>query len=208
MTEQVDFEMALSPQFFCEFEIDVAQWKGKFEERLALPALCRILGEEEFAKVFFAWAPEGLYFFVHATSSPWKVAYPNFETGDALELFIDTKNLKSVRTTHRFAHHFVFLPERVEGISAKEITRFRSEDRHELCACNDVEVETKKTREGYEMKIHIPASSLTGYEPDVGSFLGFCYRIHRAGGRPQHFGLALKGPLEFHPYLWSSVKLS
>jgi len=207
MTKPTDFEMTCSPQFFCQFQIDGAPWSGTFEEKHVLPSLCRLLGENEFAQVSFAWAREGLYFLIDADSDSLKVSWPNFSEGDAVELFIDTKNLKNVHTTHRFVHHFVFLPEHVEGLSAKEITRFRSEDRHEACACSDLEVVTKKTEKGYGMKIHIPAKCLVGYEPDAGSFLGFCYCIHRSGGRPQHFGLALKSPLEFHPYLWSSFKL-
>ena len=196
-------ELQIDPEHFFAFEIDCSQSLKQ------LPCPQELFGHESFAKVFMSWNEEGLSWKVQvALTKDIEVAYPQIREGDSFELFIDTRDVKQARTTHRYCHHFFFLPERFEGISRGEITKFRTEDTHEHCQVADLELETVLQKSCYQMNIFIPKSALCGYDPQEGAYLGFCYRLCRSDGALQLFGFPNDEiSIEKYPYLWSRVCL-
>src|SRR3990167_1768566 len=82
----------------------------KMQRSFLLPNTTALLSEESFAQVAFAWNEEGLYVALFSSLPFQGCAYPHYETGDAFELFVDTRDLKTVTTLTRFCHHFLFLP--------------------------------------------------------------------------------------------------
>lgn len=176
--------------------------------RFTLPDTSAWLGEERFADIAIAWNESGLFIDVHVDKAFEEAAYPRFEEGDAVELFFDTRDLKTAGFATRFCHQFLFLPQAVQGIQAQELTHFRTEDTHPLCDAADLHVETTFGKKDYEMQIMIPAHCLCGYDPASFDRIGFTYRIHRFKGRPQHFALTSHHfSIEQHPRLWASFKL-
>lgn len=194
-----DFEGRISPEFFVNFECDVPEFKGKFEKRHFLPKLSELMGGEDFAEVAAAWNELGLHFLVQVDAS--------MHESNSVEIFVDTKNLKTAKTTHRFQHRFMFYPERHEGIQAKEATLFRTEDRHVLAHPDDFEVKVRPTSKGYEMAIFIPEKCLTGNLPEKGGLMGFTYRINREKGASQLFGFSEGAKFDIYPYMWPAIKL-
>ena len=138
-----------------------------------LPDTSPLLGETAFADVAFCWNEEGIV--VEATvHQPFEEAsYPRFREGDALEVFIDTRDLKNAGFITRFCHHFVVLPQEVQGIRALEVTRFRTEDSHPLCDPTELHVQSVFDKKSYWLQFHIPASCLHGYDPGHFDRLGF-----------------------------------
>ncbi|MGE0197611.1 MAG: hypothetical protein AB7N99_09670 [Simkaniaceae bacterium] len=166
-----------------------------------LPDTTGLLVEEKFADLAVSWSPEGLSFTAQVKKIP--------EEGDYLELFIDTRDLKTTNSITRFCHHFLFYPEEVEGVQALEVTRFRGEDKHELADSSLFIVDTTVKRASYEMEIGIPQEALHGYNPSEFKRLGFCYRFVRKEGAPQHFGISSRFfALEKHPELWATLELT
>jgi len=165
-----------------------------------------LLGEEKFAQVALAYSDEGIYAAVFVDKPVERVEWTSFARGDAVELFFDTRDVKTALCATRFCHHFLFLPQ--EENPARELTHFRTEDTHPLCDPLDLSVETKKEKKAYTMQIFIPAQCLHGYDPIPGSRIGFTYRIHRAGGRPQHYAAASSHfMIEQSPRLWATLFL-
>jgi hypothetical protein len=152
-----------------------------------------------------AWSHDGLHLLVEARDFERKpVTQENSsEPPLSFELFIDTKNLKNARTTHRFCHHFLFHSERVEGVMAKEITRFRTEDTHALCSSEELEVKVKTKKDSHTMELFIPEKCLVGYQPEKGQSIGLSYCVKADDGRTQHFG-AESMQMDFRPYLWTT----
>lgn len=179
--------------------------KGKTH---VLPDLTPLSAEERFAEVSAGWNEEGLLFLIKV-SKPFEEAFlPRFEQGDAFELFIDTRDMKNAGFLTKFCHQFVFLPQAIDEIQAQEITRFRTEDKHELCNPSDLKVETQISRKSYALKIFIPSQCLHGYDPTTFKKLGFTYVVHRFGNDPQHFSLSSKYmAIEQNPSLWASLRL-
>lgn len=165
--------------------------------------------EERFATVALAWSDAGIFASVFVDKPFEEAFYPRFSEGDAIELFFDTRDLKTAGFATRFCHQFVFLPQAVQGISAQEISHFRTEDTHPLCDSADLQVTAEFSKKNYELHIFIPAHCLHGFDPTSFDRIGFTYRIHRFKGTPQHFALSSQHfSLEQHPRLWASFKFA
>ncbi|HSX04751.1 MAG TPA: hypothetical protein VLG76_08500 [Rhabdochlamydiaceae bacterium] len=192
----------------CDLEF-VKESSRPLKKQHRLQGTSELLAEEAFATCYLGWNEEGIFFEAHVDVPFENCYFPNFREGDSLELFIDTRDLKTAGFLTRFCHHFVFLPKAIEEIKSQEITHFRTEDSHPLADAhllkNDAEFHAKK----YELKIFIPSDCLCGYDPNAFDRMGFTYRINRVGNQPQHFSVSSHNfSIEKHPSLWASFKLS
>lgn len=172
-----------------------------------LPTTAFLSGEMAFAEIAMGWNEEGIAFHIAADrGEQLRCFFPEVVRGDSIELFIDTRDVKTSGYNTRFCHHFFFLPEAVEGIQAGERTHFRGEDAHPLCDAGLLQVSTVQKPASYAMKIFIPAQCLIGYDPSQFARCGFTYRINRCGGAPQHFSAASADyAIEQQPSLWSTM---
>ena len=194
--------------FDCSY-ISASGWEKAIEQKkYKIPDTTFLCLEEPFAELYMGWNEEGLCFAVHSSSPATKSAFPEVAKGDSVELFIDTRDVKTAGFTTKFCHHFFFLPEAIDGHDRGEITRFRNEDAHELCNPQAIELRTRITGHGYILKIFIPAHCLFGYDPKETMKLGFDARINQYNGPSQHFSVVTEEfPVEQQPSLWSSIKL-
>ncbi len=182
---------ALAPLDFFSFAAAARYSKAPpssklFKRSFLLPDTSEMLGEERFADVALCWNEEGIIVEAFIEQAFEEANYPRFSEGDALELFIDTRDLKTAGFITRFCHHFVILPQEVQGIRALEITHFRTEDAHPHCDPSELHVEAEYDKTAYKLHVHIPSSCLHGYDPAYFDRLGFTYRLHRTRGTPQH----------------------
>ncbi len=174
----------------------------------ALPDTSELLGEERFSDVALSWSEEGICLEAFIDKPFEEVYFPFFSKGDALELFFDTRDLKTAGFATRFCHHFVILPQAVQEIQAIETTHFRTEDTHPLCDPNDLVVQADFKDNAYSVRILIPTHCLHGYDPKSYDRIGFTYRIHRYGGKPQHFAVSSEHfAIEQSPRLWASLTM-
>lgn len=181
---------------------------AKNSQKYLLPDTSALCVENHFADVAMGWNHEGIEVLATVKVPSIQTAYPNITNGDSVELFFDTRDVKTSGFNTRFCHHFFFLPEAVEGVNAGEITRFRTEDVHELCDPKDLNVKSLVKSNGYSLHILIPTQCLYGYDPDQFDRLGFTYRINRTTGRSQHFSVTSdEYQVEQQPSLWSSLQL-
>lgn len=201
-------KLSLHPIHYFDVTWDLMQLKPKTalkSARYLVPSLEEVTGEAPFAELYMAWEREGLHLLVDVQKKIDSCFFPNYEAGDSFELFIDTRALKSAGFPHKFCHHFLFLPEAVEGIDRREIIRFRTEDAHAPCDPDELQLKVSRGRDSYSMEIFIPSSCLNGYE---GEKIGFTYRLNRPEYTSQHFNLLSE---EFtigqNPALWSTAEL-
>lgn len=180
----------------------------KAEKNFQLPSTTELLNEDGFADVYVGWNMEKLFFHFSVKVPFQKIGDGDFRRGDSIELFIDTRDLKSKSTVSRFCHHFVFFPVESQNFYGREITRFRNEEMHRLCHPEDLLVKAELKPQSYTLAIEIPAHSLHGYDPLSFSRLGFTYRINRTGAPPQHFAVSSdEYVIEQHPATWGTLRL-
>ncbi len=178
------------------------------QKKYMLPSTAELNCEDSFAELFMGWNEEGLSLAIKVKQKLQESCYPNPEEGDSVELFLDTRDIKSAGFNHRFCHHFVFLPQSVDGVHAAEITHFRTEDIHELCDSHDLKVKVTEKKSSYEMEIWVPAKCLHGYDASQCDRLGFSYRVNRCGRDPQHFSLhSAEYQVVQNPSQWSRMRL-
>lgn len=211
-----DTFISLSPINFFQISVDCHPLKDSLPfpqlqnlpKKYLLPDTSSLCAEDSFAQIAMGWSRLGLEFCVDSSESFYQASYPAVARGDSVEIFIDTRDVKTSGFNTRFCHHFFFLPESVEGQVAGEITHFRTEDSHELCDSNLLKVECTLKKNSYSMNIFIPMQCLHGYDPDQFDRLGFTYRINRKHGAPQHFSVtSTEYQLTEQPSLWTSVRL-
>ncbi|MES2273297.1 MAG: hypothetical protein V4487_03815 [Chlamydiota bacterium] len=201
---------ALSPIQFFGLSASCFSIKDKWRPHkdYLLPETSELLSEEHFADVFAGWNREKLAFYVSVSRPFQKIGESDFRKGDSVELFIDTRDLKTKGVVSRFCHHFVFFPVETQNFYGREITRFRNEDTHRLCHPEDLQVTPDLDDESYRLTIEIPSHCLHGYDPVSFPRIGFTYRINRFEGPPQHFAVSSEEyVIEQHPATWGTLKL-
>ncbi|MGZ3633207.1 MAG: hypothetical protein ACXWM7_02610 [Parachlamydiaceae bacterium] len=172
-----------------------------------LPDTSALTGDDQFAEIALGWSVEGLEIFALIEESYTRSMYPQLEKGDSFELCIDTRDVKTSGYNTRFCHHFFFLPEAVDGRQAGELTKFRTEDAHELCPGHDLIVQSTLQVKTYLLQCFIPAHCLHGYDPEQFDRMGMTYRLNRAGDSSQHFSVIAEDyKFQEQPALWSSVR--
>lgn len=161
--------------------------RRQLEKVHLLPKLTELTKQKPIANVFMGWHSNGIALDVVAKRSLEKI-----------ELFFDTRDRKTMGYPTRFCHHF-FID--VPNLEVSEITRFRTDDAHELCDPAMIHVK------GDEKKISVwfPKEVLFGYEPAQFKRLGFTYRIN--GGEQNFSVLDADFTIEKHPSLWSTLTL-
>jgi hypothetical protein len=196
----------LAPIHFFRLSCDIKQ--GRKASKQLLPDTSDLLGEESFAEVGLCWRQEGLDVYLHANKKFEEACYPKFSEGDAFELYIDTRDMKDAGFPTRFCHHFLILPQEVQGVRALELTRFRTEDSHPLCDLDKIEISFHAGSRDYFLDIHLPAEILHGYDPHSFDRLGFTYTVHRNKYMPQNFSVSSNYvTIAQNPSLWASCRL-
>jgi len=213
----IEGNLSLEPLHFFAIGADLLYFKGMRGTALpkshTLPVLSSFFGKKAFAQVALGWNEEGIFAEVHSGSRTPRVFFPDFQKGDSIELFFDTRDMKNVGYSHKFCHHFFFLPlpfeEEGEKIQGGEITKFRGEERHELADSSLFFIDCKEGgKKGYVLHIFIPKECLFGYDPSSFHRLGFTYRINQSGGLPQYFSASAEEySIEQHPSLWASLDI-
>lgn len=184
-------------------EEKIASWN-----RHTLPSTAELTGEDSFAKVAMGWSLEGVALQIAVDASSFESFYPDIETGDSVELFFDTRDLKTAGFNTRFCHHFFFLPQKEGSHTKGEITHFRTEDSHPLADPSLLDCTVTRKKQGYHMAIFIKSEALFGFDPRQFSRLGFTYRINRYGESSQHFSVTSQTyRIDQYPSLWASLSL-
>ncbi len=207
----MDFETLkpIHPHFFFLPEVEcffLEDQEMKSKNRLPLFQEFRN-GEKPFTQVFMAWTDRALLFEFQVGVPFQQTDFPNFERHDVIELFVQTRIHDQMRYLNRFSHHFLFFPVQLNGVMALEVTRFRTEDRHELAIPEAFYVDSKIGQTSYQMRIELSQDVLFGFDPDEIKELRVDYRVHRYQANPQFFFHPSEGLTEHSLDLWPKIIL-
>ena len=206
----------LTPVNFFAISSDCHHYSGRKEiplpKKYLLPDLSELTGDTTFAEISLGWSQKGLFATIIINKTTLQPFFPDFTAGDSVEFFIDTRDVKTSSFNTRFCHHFFFLPLPIstngEMIQAGEITRFRTEDAHELCNPTLLKVTCGQEKRKTVMQLFIPSEALVGYDPSQFARIGFTYRINRYDEPPQHFSASSEDfAIEQNPQSWATLQL-
>ena len=134
------------------------------------------------AKLWLAWAPEGLYGAVEVKNSKGKVKNPReFWDGDALELFIAAGPAKATAGFESGDHQFWFVPDFEGNRVYAGQWKARDEIPENRFDLPGIKSAARRTADGYVMEFLLPASALQLYSPRAGGEIGVAASLSVVG---------------------------
>lgn len=193
------------------FAFDFEQKRSKEEEIIKagkgsmLPSLSWLSEESDFATFWWRVAEEGVRFVIEVDKPVEKVILPQFDRGDSIELFIDTRDNKASKLITQYCHHFVVLPQPQEATHLLEVTRFHVYHKRERVDTSVCKVSVTEQKKKYKVELFLPKSALFGYDLSSYNKLGFTYKVNGFNRDSQYFVLSGRHyNIASHPHLWGS----
>lgn len=215
-------EQLIAPPFLFRFSVPCRKSKGEWSKTAGLeltakhtvPSFQSELGEaSQFADLRMAWSDAGLVFNLQVRNkkqAPW-CRESRLDESDGFTLWIDTRDTQNVHRATRFCHQFIFLPFG-EGAKAEEpvselLNINRARDNPKQPTRGTLQVRSEKRIDGYVMQGFIPASAITGYDPNDHPKLGFYYAVMDRELGWQTLSLGSEYPFQTDPSLWGTLEL-
>jgi hypothetical protein len=165
------------------------------------------------AEVYMGWNEYGLYFAVDVRKRrPVRADYARHWTGDSFQIWLDTRDVKTARRAGRYCHQFNALPSGGGPSGDRAVVKptqiDRARERWNMPEQEALPVAARITDRGYTMEIIIPASALTGYEPEEFPRLGFAYCLNNSEWPSQWWSAGRDLRVYLDPGVWGTAILS
>jgi hypothetical protein len=191
---------------------------------LDLPASCRLPttapldGLTSWADVRAAWNPGGLAVAVEAAARPGpRMAADEYrpEGIDGLQVWIDTRDTRTVSRATRFCHKF---NARLRGLAGRGALQVEVQQKPIARAVADAPIGRSDLIQaraerlqggGWRLELYLPAEVLHGFDPDTNRRLGFAYQVTDPDPerQDQFLGVGREFPVGENPSLWSTLEL-
>jgi hypothetical protein len=185
---------------------------GDWPQHCRLPDLAAVDGAPGYAAVFMAWDAGGLYFALTVTGKD-KVACDRRRPhkGDALFLWVDTRDVRDALRAGRFCHHFIALP-RGGGPGGSRATAWqapihRAREQAPVCQPSQLSVASSVRKDGYALELALSADVLNGYDPNECARLGMTYMITDVDHGQQLWNVPPHLPFGHDPSTWAAIEL-
>jgi hypothetical protein len=193
---------------------------GKSGPLLDLPESARLVaapeldGAVEFADVRLGWNDLGLGVSVVVTGkkNPPVGDRDRPRSSDGLTLWLDTRDARTSHRATRFCHQFHLLasgggPDKDQPtLHQTKINRALQDA--PLCDTSAVPFRGSRTKSGYRLEAFLPASVLSGFDPDQHPRLGVFYAVRDQDLGDQTLTLPGEFPFSDDPSLWPTLELS
>lgn len=184
-------------------------------ESCLLPAPARLDRDEPWAEVRAGWNPGGLGLAVTATvpARPVAPAPDDPEAGDGVQLWIDTRDARTIHRATRFCHRFAarLVPGRGEppGVEVvqRPIRRAQADAPRARPGAVRARAEWLRGDLGWLLELFVPAEALHGFDPDTNRRLGFLVQVTDPDRGDQFLGIGREFPVGEDPSLWSTLDL-
>ncbi len=185
----------------------------KLGEKYKLPCFGELDGKQPFADVRLAWSERGLAMTVQVRGKeqpPW-CRDSKIEDSDGVQVWIDTRNTQNIHRAGRFCHRFAFLPtgagRRLDEPVAVLLAINRAKESPREIEPRQLRVKSERKSDGYVLEMHIPAETLTGFNPADHPALGFTYAVIDRERGWQTFSVGQELPFADDPSLWGTLDL-
>jgi len=200
---------AICPRLDSAWDMPLTQWPA--ESRL--PDLCAVDAEQPFAAVHVSWNTDGLFVGVRVPKQgPVVVNRQRPESGDCLQVWVDTRPDTASHRASRHCHRFVLLP-RGSGPNKDEPTATmawiaRAYDQATRCAPAEIPVRVEVGEGSYALVACLSTRILAGFSPHPGVLLGFNYLVTDVPLGRQTWSSGPPLPFDRDPRLWGRIRLA
>jgi len=182
-----------------------------WDDRYLLPVTAGMDGVKPFAKVYAGWSPSGMWtaFRVDQKQPP-RPRPERFWTGDACEVWIDTRGSRDAHKPTPYCHHFYLMPDGPQGGTPPigYLRMLRKSAGGQDPDLSKVKVARRTTDSGYAIEAFFPAEILNGYDPHDSPVIGFCYNVCSVSMGRMHLGLPEGFRVWEDPSMWASCRLT
>ena len=212
-------ESLISTRFLFRFSVSCLYLKGlsaterELGDEHRLPALGELDGDRAIADFRAAWSEAGLAFDVRVAGKrqPVWCREGKPEDSDGLQLWIDTRDARTIHRATRFCHRFVFLPagggRQFEQPVADQLLVDRARENANPVRPGQLQARSRITPGGYTLWAFLPAAALTGFQPDDHPRIGFTYALFDRELGMQTFSVSGQLPFGSDPGLWGTLEL-
>jgi len=186
----------------------LADWSSEHQT----PPLGELSGGEQFATLALAWNERGLYVAFEVPKDQRLVT--NRESpasGDAVELFIDTRASRSSHRASQFCYHLIVLPAPPGRATGEPVAwqrpMRRALQRSPQIDFDEVRVASRAGENGYSIEMAFAPEALHGFEAVEGARMGMAAVVHDIQRGRQYWGTSPDFPYERDPSTWAIVEL-
>ena len=199
--------------FPCRRVEGVPRAKGRLldlPEECALPDLGAWEGRPSWATARVGWNEAGLAVAFEVSGKVGEIS-PDWGRADGVQLYVDTRDARSIHRATRFCHRFAATVKASAGralaveVASKPIARAVADAptaRPQVIAAR-----AERTVSGYRLELFFPAEVLHGFDPETNRRLGFFYAVNDPDRGEQTLGVGREFPVGEDPSLWSVLEL-
>jgi len=210
----------VSPRFLFRFAAPCRYgeplWTAKgsaLDKEHSLPNFAELEQPGAVPEVRAGWNETGLAFRFDVRGkhqAPWCRAQSP-EDSDGVQIWLDTRDLKTVHRAGRFCHRFFFLPAGAGRGFAEPVCGalpiHRAREPHGPIREGQLQVLSEKRPDGYVLHVFISAAALTGFDPAEHPRLGFTYAVMDRELGEHTLAAGSPMPYQEDPSLWATLEL-
>ena len=214
-------ERLIDPSFLFRFEVTLKKDELKWTSKgLDLPETCRLpsfgaLAERPvFADVRIGWNETGLGVQVAVSGKrqlPW-CRDSRLDDSDGFHFWIDTRCSPGIHRATQYCHRFLWMPAgggpKRDRATAAWVPIHRARANPKPIAVDAIKVASLPRHDGYVLSGLVPASSLTGFDPNEQPRVGIYYAVVDRELGWQTLTLGPEYPVTDDPSLWGEGVLS
>jgi len=181
-------------------------------ESCTLPDTAALEGSPSWAVVRAAWNPSGLAIAVEVTGKLGPIARDPTGTvaGEGVQLWIDTRDTRTIHRATRFCHRFSFtLQSSSHSLSIattqKPIARALADA--PMADLKLIEIRVDLIAGGWRIELFLPAEALNGFDPETNRRLGFAYQVTDLERDDRFLTVGRDFPIGEDPSLWATLEL-
>lgn len=182
-------------------------------DECVLPSLGEFDSRVDFARIKCAWNDDGfgISLDIAGRAKGPQCDKNNLMGSDGIQVWIDTRDTKTVHRATKFCHQFILLPSGGGAKKRDAIVRSlpftRTREDATLPNSDLVRVQSDVS-ESYWLDAWFPAELLTGFEPSTNPRIGFHYVVRDSVFGEQTLAVGSEFPYESDPSLWQTVELA
>ena len=151
------------------------------------------------------WNEKALYFAFSIKKPIEYCTLSSIDTGDGLEILIDTRGVHATAQFDISTHHFAFIPEETANTMGGEIVGEHTKNRPPPPTMAKADIQA--TSKDYTLYIAIPPDALYGAKWEVDTIWRFMYIIHRYKDTPELFGVSQDMRWRHNAQTWGYLRL-
>ncbi len=191
--------------------------RGKTLLGLGPECALRNLGDldqgNHFAEIRLAWNEKGLGVAAHIRGKKHPAVGDEKKPteSDGVQIWIDTRDTKTIHRASRFCHHFCLLPSASgpgkDRPAVVQLPIARAREQAAIADSKNFKIVAAQLKTGYSLEAWFSREQLTGFDPEASPRLGFYFHVRDSELGEQFLSIGEEFPFASDPSMWGTLEL-